>query len=436
MNYFYLEILLFILLLISLLFHMNPNMISVFIFVLSLILIKYYNILEVYNSWEIVTKGFCVVIGLVILTNFEKKELESLSVLIISIILATTMMISCVNTLSIYVCLELQSLSLFVLLSRKRNAVKSIEAALKYFVLSSLSSGIYLLGSALLFLSSGTCDIQILSDSCMTIEKTLIICALLFKLACAPFHVWAPEVYYGCDAKSLITIGTLPKIGVISVLIHMTPNASFILVVAILSLVIGSVGALNHTKINKILAYSGILNMGFILIGIAGNSHNSLESCVIYLTYYIISFLLILMLINNFSINSLDKLVAFSTKNVTISITFGFLVLSIAGIPPFGGFFAKWLILNSAVNLDLIVTVIVAVFCTVIAGVYYLRMIKISNFQEDRSYLTWKKILLKENMRYKSNNITSSVLFFLIFFIIFCPHLIKEIAHISIISIS
>ena len=436
MNYFYFELLIGILLLISLLFFINSNTIAVSIFLLSLIFLINCDILEYYSSWEIVIKGFCVIIGLITFNSFSQKDIRSSGILVIAIILAATMLISCSNTLLIYICLEFQTLSLFVLIARKQNEVVKIEAALKYFVLSSLSSGIYLIGSALLFINNGTCEINMISGDLISMEKIFIITALLFKLACAPFHVWVPDVYQGCDNKSLLILGTLPKISVFSLLISISPNTRLLLLAAILSLLIGSVGALNQTKINKILAYSGILNMGFILVGILTSSYTGLEVATLYLLFYVISFSLFLLLIDSFQNKNISDLAVFSTHNTVLSITLGLLVLSIAGIPPFSGFLVKWLILEMAISYKFILTSLLCVACAIIAGVYYLRLLKITYFQNDKYYLVWKKVLLKEQDGENVRSITTSLLFFVISFIILCPHLAKELVHVALLSLS
>lgn len=436
MNYFYFELLIGILLLISLLFFINSNTIAISIFLLSLVFLVNCDILEYYNSWEIVIKGFCIIVGLITFNSFSKRDVKSSGILVIAIVLAATMLISCSNTLLIYICLEFQTLSLFVLIARKQNEVAKIEAALKYFVLSSLSSGIYLIGSALLFINNGTCEINILSGDLLSMEKIFIITALLFKLACAPFHMWAPDVYQGCDNKSLLIIGTLPKISVFSLLISISPNTRLLLLAAILSLLIGSIGALNQTRINKILAYSGILNMGFILVGILTNSYIGLEVAILYLIFYVISFSLFLLIIDSFQNKSISDLAGFSTHNTVLSVTLGLLILSIAGIPPFSGFLVKWLILEMAISYKFVLTSLLCVTCAIIAGVYYLRLLKITYFQNDKYYLVWKKVLLKEQNDENVRSITTSLLFFAISFIILCPHLAKELVHVALLSLS
>jgi len=168
------------------------------------------------------------------------------------------------------------------------------------------------------------------------------------------------------------------------------PNSKLVLISTILSLLVGSIGALNQTKIKKLLAYSGIINMGFIFLGLATNSYSGLEASLLYLIIYSISFLLFLLLIDivDSKQNNIIGLSNIGNINLVILITLVLLILSIAGIPPFAGFFVKWIILEAAISYNFLLTSIISVLCAVVAGVYYLRLVKISYFQEDKSFLT------------------------------------------------
>lgn len=437
MNYFYFEFLIGVLLLFSLLVFLNSNFVNIISLFFLLPIIINSNILDFYSIWEIILKIICILFGVFIYNTLNKQDKTSIGVLVFSVILAAILIVSCSNLLALYICLELQSLSLFILIARKRNELQKVEAALKYFVLSSLSSGLFLLGSALCFIINGTCDLHILSANILSIEKSLIIVALLFKLASAPFHIWTPDIYEGCDNKSLAILGILPKISVFSVLVTILPNSKLVLISTILSLVIGSIGALNQIKIKKLLAYSGIINMGFIFLGLATNSYGGLEASLLYLIVYSISFLLFLILIDLMGSkhNNIIELSNIGSINLIVLVTLVFLILSIAGIPPFAGFFVKWLILETAISYDFILTSLISILCAMVAGVYYLRLVKISYFQEDKSFLVWKKVLIKENKLSYSNSVLSSLLFFLICFILLCPHIMKELAHMAILSI-
>lgn len=390
-----------------------------------------------YNSWELLLKILIIVMGLFALNFLESKDMASIAVLVLSIILASILLISANNLLAIYIAMELQSLSLFILIAKKRNSVDKVEAALKYFVLSSISSGFFLLGSALYFSFNGSCDLYTLSISTLSLEKVLIIVALLFKLSAAPFHIWAPDIYQGCDNSSLILLGTLPKISILGVMIVLLPNVKLILFATIISLLVGCVGALNQTNIKKLLAYSGIINMGFILLGISTNSFSGIEASVLYVFIYSLSFLFFIFIINLF-MSQRDNISEFSGLlgvNTVLLVSTAFLVLSLAGIPPFAGFLIKWIILTTAISYNFIFSSIISIVCAVIAGVYYLRLLKISYFQVDKSFFIWKKVLIKDNTISLNNSIILGLIFFITTFLIVCPHIFLEIIHFGTLSV-
>lgn len=264
-----------------------------------------------------------------------------------------------------------------------------VEASLKYFVLSSISSGLLLLGSSLLFVHSGSCEISLLVIQGYTPEKILILVSLLFKLAASPFHFWSPDVYQGSSNNSLLLLGTLPKISILGVFMVLFPGNKLILGTTILSLVIGCVGAINQSKLKRLLAYSSIVGMGFIMLGINIGSYQGMEAGTIYMVIYMISFASILIIIDK-SIgekSTLGELSNLLANNLVLLGTFAILMLSVAGIPPLGGFLSKWLVLTSAITTEFILSSIISILCAIVAGVYYMRLIKIGYFQEERSFL-------------------------------------------------
>jgi len=168
---------------------LTPSILNITLVMSILVILISFNNEYGYNSWELLLKILIIVMGLFALNFLESKDMASIAVLVLSIILASILLISANNLLAIYIAMELQSLSLFILIAKKRNSVDKVEAALKYFVLRSISSGFFLLGSALYFSFNGSCDLYTLSISTLSLEKVLIIVALLFKLSAAPFHI-------------------------------------------------------------------------------------------------------------------------------------------------------------------------------------------------------------------------------------------------------
>lgn len=217
------------------------------------------------------------------------------------------------------------------------------------------------------------------------VGKILITISLLFKLSAAPFHMWAPDVYDGAPTMITALLATVPKIGVFSILVQIGPVTNVVLICAVLSIIYGAIGALNQTKIKRLLAYSGIGHMGFILFGVAIGSFESIQASLIYMVIYIImslcSFSIILAL--NLSKDLIIEVSGLSRDNPLISLTLAFAFLSIAGIPPLAGFLSKWLILLSGISSGYYLICIVAVISSVIAGVYYVRIVQIIYFQAD-----------------------------------------------------
>lgn len=437
MNYFHFEFLIGILLLVSLLLYLSPSVINLLTIVLVLVILFNYDTDLSYSSWNLVVKLLILGMGVSIYNFLQPKVLGSIGVLLLSIILASLLIVSVNNLLALYISIELQSLSLFIIIAKERSSVSKVEAALKYFVLSSISSGIFLMGTAIFFCNYGTCNIYDLSIDSFSVGKILIIVALLFKLAAAPLHIWVPDVYQGCDNSSLIILGTLPKISILAALINLLPNNKIVLIAVIFSLVIGCIGAINQTNIKKLLAYSGIINMGFILLGISTNSFVGIESSIIYLLIYSITFLSFVILTDVF-ISKKDNISEFSSFlgiNKTVLVTIMFLMFSFAGIPPFAGFFIKWMVLSNAISSQFIFTSLISIICAIISGVYYVRIVKISYFQVDKSYYMWKEALIGKKRINHNKSIILGLILFLIISLTVYPNLILSLAHLGTLSV-
>ena len=235
-------------------------------------------------------------------------------------------------------------MTLFILAALKKDSAYGTEAGLKYFVLGAVSSGLFLFGCALLYGLTGETSIQgINSVLTADVGKILITISLLFKLSAAPFHMWAPDVYDGAPTPTTALLATVPKVGVFSILVQIGPVTNVILICGVLSIIYGAIGALNQTKIKRLLAYSGIGHMGFILFGIAIGTFESIQASLIYMVIYII------MSICGFSVILSLKLAkaliievgGLSRDNPTLALTLALTFLSTAGIPPLAGFLGK-----------------------------------------------------------------------------------------------
>jgi len=276
--------------------------------------------------------------------NIMVRPQLSSSILILIVALSSLLLVSSVNWLSIYLAIELQTLTLFILTALRRDSAYGTEAGLKYFVLGAVSSGLFLFGCALLYGLTGETSIQGI-NSLLTADvgKILITISLLFKLSAAPFHMWAPDVYEGAPTVITALLATVPKVGVFSILVQIGPVINVVLVCAILSIICGAIGALNQTKIKRLLAYSGIGHIGFILFGIAIASFESIQASLIYIIIYVIvsicSFTIILSL--SLTKDLIIEISGLSRDNPVIGLTLALTFLSTAGIPPLAGFLSK-----------------------------------------------------------------------------------------------
>lgn len=375
----------------------------------------------------------------------KKTEIELISrqwiILILIVVLSSLLLVSSVNWLSIYLAIELQTLTLFILVAIKRDSAYSTEGGLKYFVLGAVSSGLFLFGCALLYGLSGETSIQgINSILTADVGKILITVSLLFKLSVAPFHMWAPDVYEGAPTIITALLSTVPKIGIFSILVQIGPIINVVLICAIFSIICGSIGALNQTKIKRLLAYSGIGHMGFVLFGVAIGSLESIQASLIYMIIYVVmsicSFSIILSL--KLTKNLIVEVSGVSRENPVIALTLALTFLSIAGIPPLAGFLSKWLILLAGMSNGYYLICILIVLSSVIAGVYYVRLVQIIYFplgSTDYSMLIWQKVLKKEKRIDLSKSILIGVTFFIILFLIVSPNFLLQITHDATISL-
>lgn len=368
----------------------------------------------------------------------RETEIEGITrqwvLLMLIVVLSSLLLVSSVNWLSIYLAIELQTLTMFILVAIKRESAYSTEGGLKYFVLGAVSSGLLLFGCALLYGLSGQTSVQGL-NSCLTADvgKILITVSFLFKLSVAPFHMWAPDVYDGSATIIVASLATISKIAMFSVLVQIGPVINVVLVCAVFSIICGSIGALNQTKIKRLLAYSGIGHMGFVLFGVAIGSLESTQASLIYMIIYVImtlcSFSVILAL--NLTKNLIVEVSGISRENSVLALTLALSFLSIAGIPPLAGFLSKWLILLAGISSGYYLICLIIVLSSVIAGVYYVRLVQIIYFplgSRDYSMLVWQRVLKKEKRIDFSKSIIIGVTFFIILFLIVSPNFLLQLA--------
>jgi NADH-quinone oxidoreductase subunit N len=419
----------------------NFSFLSLFLF----FVIKDFNLYEGVSSFNAIGSGFfpIVIKALLFLTVsfllvLSRKTLNKQNILkyeydllIVFSILGLSLLVDCNDFLILYLAIELQSLSFYVLATFHRNSEYNAEAGVKYFVLGSLSSGLLLFGFSLVYISCGSFYFENIAklsgyESSLTLSGFgFILVAILFKLGAFPFHQWLCDVYEG----SLITItaffAAVPKVVLFALLIRMSFTVFFecyeysetlLHASGLASVCFASVAALYQKRLKRLLAYSAISHAGFILLAIGCNSIDSVKSTMIYLSIYIVMTLTVFSIIFLSSAQSktpkfLINWASFASRNLCIAATFTCLLFSMAGIPPLAGFYSKLCVFGSLISHDkIIIAACIAVFSS-IACFYYIRLIRVIFFTEGMN-LFWLGHCASANELF----ISSSSLF-LVFFL-------------------
>lgn len=380
-----------------------------------------------YNSlWQITTMNISmgifiyIMAGLALLLgegSYKGQKLLKPEYSLI-IMLSTMGMISLIHSydlITLFLAIELQSLSLYVLATIYKESESATSAGLKYFLLGGLSSSFILLGSSLLYGLTGTTNFEslyiittMISNSFYNVYTLgpvllILLTGLLFKLAAAPFHNWAPDVYDGVPTLVTSWLAILPKISIIIIIIEIFSNIfyqfnSIFLIFtfsSFLSLLIGSILGLAQYRIKRLLAYSAISHVGFLLLALSTNTYQSIESLIFYIIQYSLASLAIFYIIiafgyilpNSFSyrwpILTFSHLKGKLKHNSLLAFSFAICLFSMAGIPPCVGFFGKFLILLSTVNTqNANFMILIAILTSVISTVYYLKIIKLIHFDK------------------------------------------------------
>ena len=355
--------------------------------------------------------------GTLVITYISYNYLRDLNIitpefffLILLSLVGVLILISSRNIISMYLGLELQSICLYILAAYTKYEIKSSESGIKYFVMGALSSGILLYGLSIIFGFTNSTDFYDISKSIkhsidnnenfliLNLGFVLILCGLFFKIAVVPFHMWAPDVYEGSATPITAYFTTIPKVGAIAFLIKFLNipfeyfyNAWFqiLYLVAIISLILGAIAAVNQNNIKRLLAYSSISHMGFILIGILTANELGVKSAQLYISIYMVNilgiFTCLLCLKNKVNGIYLENIRSYSgllKKDSFLSFSFAIFLFSLAGLPPLSGFFGKLYILISAIESDLYLLAIIAVLTSIISAFYYLKIIKVMFFDK------------------------------------------------------
>ena len=339
-------------------------------------------------------------------------------------------MVSSNDLILFYLGLELQSLSLYILAAIDRNNLRSSEAGIKYFVLSALSSGLLLYGCSLLYGFTGSTNFEIIQSELSNnyggiFSMVFILVGLSFKISAVPFHMWTPDVYEGSPSSITNFFAIVPKLAGVAVLIRfmdipfkniLIEWQSIIIFISIASMVLGSVAAIGQTNIKRLMAYSSIGHIGFAIAGIATGTQEGFSSTIFYMTIYIVMntgvFCCIYFMQKDGNyMENIQDLSGLSKNQPLLALAFLILFFSMAGIPPLGGFFAKFYVFMTVIKNEMYALAIIGLLTTVISAFYYLKVIKVIYF--DNSILKFDK---NNNFAIRATLLMSCI-FLVVFFI-------------------
>lgn len=330
-------------------------------------------------------------------------------VLALFALLGMNVMISANNFVSLYLGLELLSLSLYAMVALQRDSATATEAAMKYFVLGALASGLLLYGMSMLYGATGSLELGVISNaiqhgvpnkSLLVFGLVFIVSGLAFKLGVVPFHMWVPDVYQGAPTAMSMLIGTAPKLAAFAFTARILVEglqplvqdwSGMLIVLAIASMALGNLSAIAQTNIKRMFAYSTITHMGFLLLGFISGGIEGYGASMFYAVVYVLmslgGFGMVMLLSRvGFESDSLSDFKGLNQRSPWLAFMMMLLMLSMAGIPPTVGFYAKFSVLNAIVQTGHTWLAIVAVLFSLIGAFYYLRVIKLMYFDAPESH--------------------------------------------------
>ena len=354
-----------------------------------------------------------VLIGsaLAIIMSMNYNEREGIQrfefpVLILFASLGMLLMVSANDLMSLYVGLELQSLSLYVIAAFRRDSTKSSEAGLKYFVLGALSSGMLLYGASMIYGFAGTTQFDQLATLFtgpnadpgvgVIVGLVFLMAGLAFKVSAVPFHMWTPDVYEGAPTPVTAFFAVAPKIAAVALLVRTMVGPfgelfeqwqQIIIFISIASMLLGALAAIWQTNIKRLMAYSSIGHIGYALVGLAAGSEEGIRGIGVYMAIYLVmnigTFCCILsMRRQGMMVEGIGDLAGLARNQPMMAAAMAIFMFSMAGIPPLAGFFGKLYVFMAAVNEGLYVLAIIGILTSVIGAFYYLRIVKIMYFDE------------------------------------------------------
>ncbi len=314
-------------------------------------------------------------------------------------------MASASHLLTLYLGLELLALSLYAMVAFQRDSSQATEAAMKYFVLGAVSSGMLLYGLSMLYGMTGSLEIALVKEAVaragsenivLIFSLVFIIVAIAFKIGAVPFHMWVPDVYHGAPTSVTLFIGTAPKIAGFALVMRLLVCGledlavswrDMLMILAVLSMGLGNIVAIAQSNIKRMLAYSSISHMGFFLLGVINATPNGYSSALFYVMVYAVmsagTFGMIILLSRaGFEAEQLTDFRGLNQRSPWYAFVMLLLMFSMAGVPPTVGFYAKLLVIQSVIEVGLIWLAVAAVILAVIGAYYYLRVVRLMYFED------------------------------------------------------
>ena len=350
---------------------------------------------------------FAAAIALMIAPKYLEKAgamRAEYPILIVFACVGMGLMVSATDLITLYIGLELNSLAAYVLASFVRSDGRSAEAGLKYFVLGALASGILLYGMSLLYGFTGSTNFAVINAALsgeislgMIFGIVFVLSGLAFKISAAPFHMWTPDVYEGAPTPVSAFFASAPKVAASALTIRVAIEAfgsqqavwqQIIIAIALMSIIIGAVGAIGQQNLKRLLAYSSINNIGFLLIGLAAGTESGVAAMLVYLAIYVAmtlgSFICIMQLhgADGELKESLTDVAGLSKTRPALAACLAIFMFSLAGIPPLFGFWGKLVVFDAAVAAGLLPLAVIGIAASVIGAFYYLKIVKLMYFDE------------------------------------------------------
>jgi len=325
-------------------------------------------------------------------------------------LLGMMVMVSASHFLTLYLGLELMSLSLYAMVALQRDSATATEAAMKYFILGALASGLLLYGMSMLYGATGTLEVAAVSDAIkhgvqnkqlLAFGLVFVVSGLAFKLGAVPFHMWVPDVYHGAPTAMTMLIGTAPKLAAFAFVMRILAEglqplmvhwSGMLAILAVLSMAVGNITAIAQTNMKRMLAYSTIAHMGFLLLGVLSGGIEGYGSAMFYAVTYVLMSLggfgmIMLLSREGFEADKLDDFKGLNQRSPWLAFIMLLLMFSMAGVPPTVGFYSKFAVLSAAVNAGHIPLVVIAVLFSLIGAFYYLRIVKLMYFDAPESHV-------------------------------------------------